>query len=173
MKFDCYADPQHGWLKVKRILLIQLKIEHKITSCSYQRGDWVYLEEDVDAGTFIEAFKATGKTVEFRAHHTNRSSRLRNYDCFVPTTQAPPKTGNYGLVMRFDGGGAGIDTEVRVYVGDYVGFKSDYEQSGKITKIQGNGRRARLTLHNPNGFGGEYLRYDTETQVDADDCWVD
>ncbi len=61
------------------------------------------------------------------------------------------------------------DKFVTVKVGDYVGFKSDYEQSGKITKINGNW----LTLENENGFGGEYLRYETVTTESANDCWVE
>lgn len=55
-----------------------------------------------------------------------------------------------------------------VSVGDYVGFKSDYEQYGQITKIEGN----KLTLHNPNGFGGEYLRFAKTAIVDCRDCWL-
>jgi hypothetical protein len=62
----------------------------------------------------------------------------------------------------------------RVYVGDWVGFKSDIEQSGKITKIKNNrwGRGKVLELRNENGFSGEYLRYCKVTEMDADDCWV-
>jgi FKBP-type peptidyl-prolyl cis-trans isomerase 2 len=55
-----------------------------------------------------------------------------------------------------------------VKVGDVVWFKSDYEQAGRIVKIEGD----RLTLHNPHGFGGEYLRYATETVERAQDCWL-
>jgi hypothetical protein len=56
-----------------------------------------------------------------------------------------------------------------VKVGDVVGFKSDYEQYGKITAINGS----KLTLYNPNGFGGDYLRYAETTVEDARDCWLD
>lgn len=63
----------------------------------------------------------------------------------------------------------------QVKVGDVVCFKSDYEQSGKIVAIKpsnwGNGKV--LVLENPNGFGGEYLRYATRTEELASDCWVD
>lgn len=58
---------------------------------------------------------------------------------------------------------------VTVKVGDVVGFKSDHEQYGKIVKIVGD----RLHLHNPNGFGGDYLRYATDTVECAGDCWID
>lgn len=62
-----------------------------------------------------------------------------------------------------------LDGMKEIKVGDTVGFKSDYEQYGKVTKIEGN----RLHLHNPSGFGGEYLRYATDTVELASDCWVD
>lgn len=61
-----------------------------------------------------------------------------------------------------------------VKVGDSVGFKSDYEQTGKIIAIKratwSNGKV--LVLENKNGFGGDYLRYATVTEEMADDCWV-
>jgi hypothetical protein len=58
---------------------------------------------------------------------------------------------------------------VTVKVGDVVGFKSDYEQHGRVTKIDGD----RLTLENPNGFGGDYLRYAKTTVERASNCWID
>ena len=56
-----------------------------------------------------------------------------------------------------------------VKVGDAVGFKSDFEQYGTITKIVGD----MLHLHNPSGFGGDYLRYAQDTVQHAGDCWID
>jgi len=57
-----------------------------------------------------------------------------------------------------------------VKVGDYVGFKSDIEQSGKIYKIEGD----RLFLRaGPNGFDGDYLRGAETTVQRAVDCWLD
>jgi hypothetical protein len=58
----------------------------------------------------------------------------------------------------------------RVQVGDYVSFKSDIEQSGKIYKIEGD----RLYLSaGPNGFDGDYLRGADTTVQRAVDCWLD
>jgi hypothetical protein len=31
----------------------------------------------------------------------------------------------------------------------------------------------RLTLENPDGFGGDYLRYAKTTVERASDCWID
>ena len=74
---------------------------------------------------------------------------------------------NTATVRDFD------DNPVTVKVGDWVGFKSDYEQSGKIVEIKGGTYGTTLVLENENGFGGEYLRYATRTEESADRCWSD
>jgi hypothetical protein len=56
-----------------------------------------------------------------------------------------------------------------VKVGDYVSFKCDIEQSGRITRIDGN----RLTLENPYGFDGGYIGGQTVTTELAEDCWIE
>lgn len=62
-----------------------------------------------------------------------------------------------------------------VKVGDWVGFKSDIEQSGRITAIvkAPYGHGAELTLRNDNGFDGGYIGGHTTTTVRSTDCWVD
>ena len=79
MKFDVYADPGHAWCKVPLQLINKLGIAEEITSCSYVRGDKVYLEEDCDLATFVQAMNERGVDVEFRIHHTDRSSKIRGY----------------------------------------------------------------------------------------------
>lgn len=56
-----------------------------------------------------------------------------------------------------------------VKVGDWVSFKCDIEQSGKIYKIEGD----RLFLKNPNGFDGDYIGGEDTTVQRAQDCWLD
>lgn len=56
--FIWHSDPGHAWLAVKRKLLIDLGILHKITPYSYQKGKTVYLEEDCDGETFYLAWIA-------------------------------------------------------------------------------------------------------------------
>ena len=76
-------DPGHGWVKVPIQLLMELDIFSKISTYSYRNGDFAYLEEDMDAGTFIEAYKAKfDDAPKFREHFTDRSSRIRNYQSF-------------------------------------------------------------------------------------------
>jgi hypothetical protein len=84
--FDVYNDPGHGWLKVPFKDIVDLGLVNNISSFSYTRGDYVYLEEDRDASLFLEKLaevnKVDIKTFMFREHHTNRSSKIRSYDSY-------------------------------------------------------------------------------------------
>jgi len=88
--YDFYADPGHGWLKVSRKELRELSVEDKVSVSSYQRGAFVYLEEDCDAGIFLDAktkqdpsFK---EKLRFREHYANRLSQIRGYTRFQRST---------------------------------------------------------------------------------------
>lgn len=96
-----HIDPGHGWLKVPRDLLRQLGIERKVSHCSYQRGDYVYLEEDCDAPLFIEAFKAArpGIELKFRTRYAEQRSRIRSYDGYSAGPWAP-ECGHFWLARR-------------------------------------------------------------------------
>lgn len=80
--FHFYADPAHGWLKVNKKQLVDLGIQEKVSRYSYQNGEWAYLEEDLDAGIFISALKSQGVEVTLKRHHSERSSRIRNYQSY-------------------------------------------------------------------------------------------
>jgi hypothetical protein len=58
----------------------------------------------------------------------------------------------------------------RVQVGDWVSFKSDIEQSGRIEAVLSGGK---LVLTNPNGFQGDYIGGLETTIQRAEDCWLD
>lgn len=77
-----YADPGHAWARVKRDLLNKLGIAKQITAFSHQRGDYVYLEEDMDLGTLISALKTQGVKINFKEFHTNKSSKIRSYNSY-------------------------------------------------------------------------------------------
>ncbi len=61
------------------------------------------------------------------------------------------------------------EEEFDIKVGDWVGFKCDIEQYGKIKSIQ-RGRNT-LILTNEDGFDGDYIGGDTETLVSFEDIW--
>jgi hypothetical protein len=77
-----HADPAHGWLEVNRADLETLNIAHKISRCSYQKDDRVFLEEDCDAAHFIRAAGEKGWTIKTTEKHTNGNSFIRNLPSF-------------------------------------------------------------------------------------------
>jgi hypothetical protein len=64
LTYKFYSDPGHGWLQVKLDELVELGIQDKISHYSYIKGDTVYLEEDCDMSTFMNAMEAQGITVK-------------------------------------------------------------------------------------------------------------
>lgn len=82
--YNVYSDPGHGWGRVRRSKLIKLGILGKITTYSFQRGEWVYLEEDFDLTQFVLACRAAGEEPKFREFCTNHESKIRNYEYFRP-----------------------------------------------------------------------------------------
>ena len=83
-RFKFYSDPSHGWVKVDRPILVSLGIIDKITPFSYQRGDFVYLEEDQDLSTFFNAFftKYGKDPILVHMPQSNNRSRIINYQRF-------------------------------------------------------------------------------------------
>jgi hypothetical protein len=77
-----HADSGHAWLAVKRKELIKLGVLGKISDFSYQNGATVYLEEDCDAGIFINAKKALGEDIDVRESF-QENTPIRRYEGFV------------------------------------------------------------------------------------------
>ncbi len=70
------------------------------------------------------------------------------------------------LIAYVEGQGVGI--------GDWVSFKSDIEQSGQIVKIRKSMfGQTELVLENFRGFQGDYIGGQTQTVVQAQECWID
>jgi hypothetical protein len=91
-----YDDPAHGWLKASLKDVEALGIADKISGCSFQRGNFVYLEEDCDCTTFflaiagVENWEAAKDDPEAErliellrenttTQTTDRSSKIRSY----------------------------------------------------------------------------------------------
>lgn len=82
--YDFFFDPGHGWLKVPKSELVALGIVDKISSYSYLRGDYAYLEEDCDATLFITERRKFEdvRPIKFREHSSNKSSKIRSYQFY-------------------------------------------------------------------------------------------
>lgn len=85
MKINIFTDPGHGWAEIKLSELERLDITHKISRCSYVKGDNAYLEEDCDLPVYLAALRAAGEEFTFEEHHTNGDSRIRNFNSYKVT----------------------------------------------------------------------------------------
>ena len=84
MRFDFYEDPGHGWLAVPLELLDRLQLLDRVSHYSYLRGRLAHLEEDCDYGLLARALSDRGLLFTVRHHHTDKHSRIRNYDPYSP-----------------------------------------------------------------------------------------
>ena len=91
-EFTFFSDPGHGWLKVKKDLLEKLNIHNDVTSYSYMKGDFAYLEEDCDVTLFYNALITSGMSEldvkqlfqSMEQKHTDRTSAIRRYESYRP-----------------------------------------------------------------------------------------
>jgi N-acetyl-anhydromuramyl-L-alanine amidase AmpD len=75
-----FADPGHAWARFPKARLQALGIADKVSTYSYQRGQYAFLEEDCDLSLLIKALRERGYEVKFKEAHTNRQSKIRGYD---------------------------------------------------------------------------------------------
>lgn len=83
-----YIDPAHGWLSVPRKEIDKLRIADRISSYSYQRGDHVFLEEDLDLTIFVHAKVGKENASNWMSenitdHYHNGLSSIRNYESYA------------------------------------------------------------------------------------------
>lgn len=78
-KYTVFNDPGHGWVKVRKAEIERLGILNEISSCSYELGEFAYLEEDCDAGVFFEAKTKAGENFQLAEKYCNGMSAIRKY----------------------------------------------------------------------------------------------
>lgn len=82
-KLTFFTDPGHGWLAVEKTELKKLGIADKVSSCSYMKGEIAYLEEDDDAGIFINALKQRDPDIEISIKESHDEvTPIRNYQSY-------------------------------------------------------------------------------------------
>lgn len=75
-----HTDAGHGWLAVPYSHLAHLGIADKITCYSYVHGLTIYLEEDCDVTTFVQAYtERYGYVPAHRMGAHSDYSRIRSY----------------------------------------------------------------------------------------------
>lgn len=89
--FRVHSDPGHAWVKVPKTFLARIIGEHwrsVFTPFSYERGEYVYLEEDEDASRFVHWCHTNSIEPVFKSASTGAAtkySRIRNYQPLAPT----------------------------------------------------------------------------------------
>lgn len=78
-----FADPGHAWLKVRYQDLVVLGIHRAITGFSYRKGEDVYLEEDLDALTYLKAVLGGWNTPEYFHWKENHLTESYSENTFV------------------------------------------------------------------------------------------
>jgi len=78
-RYTVISDPGHAWCQVPMAILEELGIKDKITPYSYisWSGKNAYLEEDVDAETFVKALQARGIEFKQRVVYAQDYSKVR------------------------------------------------------------------------------------------------
>jgi hypothetical protein len=83
--YTFFHDIGHAWLRVSKRKLLEVGLTAKdISDYSYQSETNYYLEEDLDAGVFIDKLIEIGEVKDYkefsarlRSTHTNGESRIR------------------------------------------------------------------------------------------------
>lgn len=69
--YKAYSDDNHGWLRVSKLKLQSLGIMGKISTLSYEDEEYLYLEEDLDAGIFLSTQK--DEDIDIDEHYCTES----------------------------------------------------------------------------------------------------
>ena len=88
LRLDYYSDPAHGWYRTRREALAKFGVAEQVSTCSYERGEYVYLEEDCDGPLLIRAAEAAGIAVKVVEHKPAQGdSSIRNMDRYIGGAQ--------------------------------------------------------------------------------------
>jgi hypothetical protein len=74
-----HQDSGHGWLEVPVGEIRAMGLEKRITPYSYLYRDKAYLEEDLDAGTFLDIRKLLPKPVAIQNNHMDGMCYIRDF----------------------------------------------------------------------------------------------
>jgi len=76
-QFRFVSDPSHGYLRVKLDDLVKYGVDKKISGFSFASDRFAFLEEDLDAMTFLNAVKEFGDTYEIKESVVNNPASCR------------------------------------------------------------------------------------------------
>lgn len=80
-------DAGHGWLNLTRHDAAKSGKLDEVSEYSYQKGPFVYLEEDLDLGIVKEALEAKGYKLMIEDRYMGDEAVIRNYERFKGRTR--------------------------------------------------------------------------------------
>jgi hypothetical protein len=87
-RYTFFKDAAHGWLEVSIADCRELDLQGMLTGSSYRKGNKLYLEEDWDKNTFINAWEIKkGKIWRSKARERvifHRTSPVQKYSHDIP-----------------------------------------------------------------------------------------
>lgn len=84
-----YQDSGHGWLEVPTRELKAMGLESRITPYSYLNKDKAYLEEDLDAGTFLDMRGLLQTPFSVLSKYLDGSCYIRDFPHYRPEAITP------------------------------------------------------------------------------------
>lgn len=83
-QYKFFSDPGHGWLEVPMAQVRKAGIQNKVSGYSYRKTignvEYAYLEEDCDAGLFVNTIGQENMDVVFI--NLDNEAAIRNYPRF-------------------------------------------------------------------------------------------
>jgi hypothetical protein len=90
--YNFVQDSGHGWVEVPLKDVKQSGVLKDITLYSYKNNKYAYLEEDLDAQTFLSAMESKGYTITLNNKHIEDFETVINKRRLVSFTYIKPKT---------------------------------------------------------------------------------
>ena len=120
-----YSDPGHGWLRVPKKILVELGIQDKISSFSYMKGQYVYLEEDADLSLFADSVGDFSKWKELMSESYSESSAIRRFSRYEIYDEKVAEAVRSTMLGRFAGHRKAIGQIKRATI-DTLRYWNDY-----------------------------------------------
>jgi len=103
-KLNYHFDASHAWLAVDKTELDLLGISSKISNCSYQLGNTVYLEQDCDMSLFCKSVENKHGKQDWSTFindiNDGDTSSIRRYDHYDGSTEMLLFTGGKTRTVR-------------------------------------------------------------------------
>lgn len=99
--YNFIQDFSHGWVEAPLKDVRQSGVSKDITAYSYKDNKFAYLEEDLDAQSFLQAMRLKGYTITLNNKHIEDIEQLVNERKLVSFTYIKPKVSERSIKEFF------------------------------------------------------------------------